>query len=68
VEHGRSGLLVPPDDASALGDALEQLVDDASLRREMGARGRAIAEERFDARRNALAVLDLMRRVSGKRA
>jgi glycosyltransferase involved in cell wall biosynthesis len=67
VEHGESGLLVPPDDASALGDALERLVDDAALRRRMGARGRAIAEERFDAKRNTLAVLDLMRDVAGRR-
>jgi glycosyltransferase involved in cell wall biosynthesis len=67
VEDGESGLLVPPDDVSALGDALERLVSDSALRREMGARGRAIAEGRFDAKRNALAVLDLMRDVAGSK-
>ena len=66
VEHGRSGLLVPPDDLEALGDALETLVHDRALRQEMGARGRAIAEERFDAKRNAMAVLGLMREVAGR--
>ncbi len=65
IEDGRSGLLVPPDDAEALGDALDTLVRDGALRREMGRRARQIGEERFDARRNALAILGLMRRVSG---
>jgi glycosyltransferase involved in cell wall biosynthesis len=67
VEHGHSGLLVPPDDLEALADALETLVNDRRLRQEMGARGREIAEERFDAKRNAMAVLDLMRDVAGRR-
>ncbi|MEX1254749.1 MAG: glycosyltransferase family 4 protein [Dehalococcoidia bacterium] len=66
VEQDRSGLLVPPDNLEALGDTLETLVNDRALRQAMGARGREIAEERFDAKRNALAVLDLMRDVAGR--
>jgi glycosyltransferase involved in cell wall biosynthesis len=65
VRDGDNGLIVPPDDASALADALERLVEDAGLRETMGERGRVIAEERFDAQRNAIAVLDLMREVAG---
>lgn len=44
---GKSGLLVPPDDASALASALTRLVQDESLRRRMGEAGRVQACERF---------------------
>ena len=47
VLHGENGLLVPPNDAQALADALQELVDEPQRRREMGARGRALVEERF---------------------
>jgi len=36
VEHGRSGLVVPPDDVHALRGALKQLIDDRELVAEMG--------------------------------
>ena len=39
VEHDRSGLLVPPGDAAALAEALEQLARDASLARRLGSAG-----------------------------
>jgi glycosyltransferase involved in cell wall biosynthesis len=57
---GESGLLVPPDDVRALTSALTALVDDAGLRRRMGRAGHSLARHRFDARSNALALLDLM--------
>lgn len=41
VEDGRSGVLVPPGNAGALAGALERVVDDATLRRDLGAAGRA---------------------------
>ena len=37
VEHGVSGLLVPPEDHKALADALRLLLSDASLRRRLAA-------------------------------
>ena len=40
VEHGVTGLLVPPDDPAALAQALQALIDDATRRHAMGLRGR----------------------------
>jgi len=40
IEHGRHGLLVPPDDASALAAAIDGLLDAPRWGRELGARGR----------------------------
>jgi len=47
VHDGQNGLLVPPHDAKSLADALEKLIKDTDLRKIMGARGRALAEEEF---------------------
>jgi glycosyltransferase involved in cell wall biosynthesis len=41
IEDGRTGLLVPPGDSPALGAALERLLADPDLRRELGANARA---------------------------
>ena len=49
VQHGRTGLVVPPRDPDRLADALARLLGDAAERRRMGARGRARAEELFSA-------------------
>jgi|HubBroStandDraft_6_1064221.scaffolds.fasta_scaffold50504_1 glycosyltransferase involved in cell wall biosynthesis len=43
VEHGRTGLIVPPRASGPLADALERLINDPDLRAEFGRRGR----ERF---------------------
>jgi glycosyltransferase involved in cell wall biosynthesis len=40
VEHGKTGLLVPPGDPSALADAIIRLLEDDRLRRSMGDAGR----------------------------
>lgn len=47
VSEGESGLLVDADDPGALAGALRTLVEDASLRRKLGARGREIAAAAF---------------------
>lgn len=49
VVPGVTGLLVPPDDAKALADAIEQLLDDPSLRAQFAAAARRLAVERFSA-------------------
>jgi glycosyltransferase involved in cell wall biosynthesis len=48
VEHGSTGLLVPPGRADLLADALAALVEDPARRREMGRAGRAVVEHSFD--------------------
>lgn len=49
VEDGRSGYLVPPGDAAALGARLADVVRDAALADAMGRRAREIAESRLRA-------------------
>ena len=61
VVDGESGRLVDVDDGDGLGDALEELVNDAPLRRRMSERARRDAEQRFDYRKNALRVFELVR-------
>ena len=46
-EH-RCGIVVPPDDPAAFADAVVQLRDAPETRREMGRRGRQLAEASFD--------------------
>lgn len=60
VRPGRSGLVVPPGDPSALATALSSLVDDADLRRRMGRAAHELAREKFDADRNGRALLDVL--------
>lgn len=43
VEDGASGILVPPDDPGALGDAICDLLGDPQRRERFGARGRELA-------------------------
>ncbi len=45
ITHGSEGLLVPPKDEEALAKALVFLLNDESLRQQMGAKGRLKAEE-----------------------
>lgn len=47
VRHGENGLLVPVGDAAATAAAIRRLLEDASLRQDMAARGRVIAETEF---------------------
>jgi len=62
VEHGRTGLLVPPGDLAALVEALEALVVDPALRQRMGVTA-ATAAEAFTWEANARRVEKLIRRI-----
>jgi glycosyltransferase involved in cell wall biosynthesis len=41
IEHGQTGLLVPPDNPAALAEALRKLIAEPALRRQLAERGRA---------------------------
>jgi glycosyltransferase involved in cell wall biosynthesis len=59
VEHGVSGLLVPPRNDRALAHALEGLIADPCLRRRLGQNARRRVEVRFDIRKNILPLGEL---------
>jgi glycosyltransferase involved in cell wall biosynthesis len=60
VRDGETGLLVPPDDARALADAIERLAVDDELRGRLGREGRALVERQHDQRANARRLVALM--------
>lgn len=55
------GLNVEAENPEALADVLEELARTPSLRKIMGARGRAVAEREFDQRTSYLAIVNLLR-------
>ncbi len=55
------GLNVEAENPEALADALEELARTPSLRKIMGARGRAVAEREFDQRTSYLTIVNLIR-------
>lgn len=61
VEDGVSGLLVPPNDADALAEALARLFRDDALADRLAERARCTIEADFDARREAGKLLALAR-------
>ena len=60
VEVGKTGLVIPPRDVSALREALRHLVDDADMRRTMGRAAHMFALERFVATKNNQQILELL--------
>jgi colanic acid/amylovoran biosynthesis glycosyltransferase len=60
VDHGVSGLLVPPGDATALAEAIEQVMADAELRERLGRAGPIKAQAAFDLCRNVRALRRLL--------
>lgn len=51
IENGRSGIIVPPQDAIALADAMRSFIKKPQQANEMGQRARAIAEDIYDVER-----------------
>jgi glycosyltransferase involved in cell wall biosynthesis len=64
VQDGETGLLVEPDQALAIADALDRVYRDAALGRRLGAAGRAVVAERFDGDRLIGELATLFRRVA----
>jgi glycosyltransferase involved in cell wall biosynthesis len=64
VVDGDCGFLVPPGDEVALAAALRRVIDDGELRAALGDRARRRAVSHFDARANAIRLIELARAVS----
>lgn len=60
IVDGVTGFLVERERPDQIAERLIKLVEDADLRKRMGAAGRRRAEEHFDIRRNALVIQDLL--------
>jgi glycosyltransferase involved in cell wall biosynthesis len=56
IEHGKSGLVVPPGDHLALADAVEGMLQSVVLREGLRVNARARVTEAFDVERNAVAI------------
>jgi glycosyltransferase involved in cell wall biosynthesis len=65
VEHGKAGLLGPPDDARRLASNIITLIDNPALRLKMGAYGRRRVLEHLNAKRMADEVEAVYRNVAG---
>lgn len=63
VDHGVTGLLVPPHDDQALGDAIGRLATDPELRTRMSVAGRDKAIREFDQQRVIETTLDVYDRL-----
>ena len=64
VRHGETGLLVPPDDAGALADALASILSDRVLAERLGAAGARFARAELTNERFLDGIEDLYRRLS----
>jgi glycosyltransferase involved in cell wall biosynthesis len=64
---GEHVLLVPPRRPDRLAAAIEQLLDDADLRKSLGSAARSRAQAEFDQRRVARRSLETYVRVAGRR-
>jgi glycosyltransferase involved in cell wall biosynthesis len=65
IEHGVSGLLVPPRDAAALAAAMGSLLDDGDFASRLGQAGRQRVAELFSVERSVRDTEHLYRRLAG---
>jgi glycosyltransferase involved in cell wall biosynthesis len=68
IEHGKTGLLVPPGDVEALATALGAVVIDAEFRRTAGAAAAQVARERFGVAAAGQGLVDVLREAAVRRA
>lgn len=67
AREGVNALLVPPDDAQALADAIGRLASDADLRRQFGEAGRRLVENEFSATHIGQETIALYGRLIGRK-
>jgi len=65
VDHGRTGLLVPPSDPPSLAAAIQDLLGDPAKCRAMGAASRLRYLQQFTARQMAVSTLAIYRQAMG---
>jgi len=65
VEDGVSGLLVDPEDAGAVGEAVSQLLRDPGLRARMARAGRQRVRDRFSVQRGSGAFMEMLDELAG---
>lgn len=65
VTDGVSGMMVPPEDAAALGAALERLLADEAARRVLGENAARVARERFGEERMVERMVAVFREAAG---
>jgi glycosyltransferase involved in cell wall biosynthesis len=63
IQNGQTGLLVPPDDVTALASAIEHLIKDQRVRRQMGQSGRDFIKRRFTQRGMRAATSEVLKSV-----
>jgi glycosyltransferase involved in cell wall biosynthesis len=64
VVSGKNGLLVPPDDASALAAGISRLLDDEPTRRRLGSQARVTWQSEFTAERMQRRYVDLFAKLT----
>jgi len=62
IMNGKNGLLVEPNDAASLAQAIERLAEDTALRQRLGAAARQTVIERYTWRHNAARVFERVTR------
>jgi glycosyltransferase involved in cell wall biosynthesis len=63
VEHGNTGILVPPEDPQALAAAIDRLLIAPSVRARLGENGREVFEQRFRLEQTVEKTLDVYRAI-----
>lgn len=66
IQDGKNGLLVEPGDEQSLEKAIWQLVEDPTLRNQLGQAARALAETEFDTAKNSAQVVSFVKQIIGK--
>ena len=64
IEHGKTGLLVPPGDPMLLARTIRKVLANPELQARLAREGRSKAEQAFDIRKNVLVLRDLFTRTT----